>query len=440
MALTVLLGSAWLAGCAEHSVLQRGADQGPRPQLVEPVRSVLPTLKIAPAEPWGASEMPRAARGLAVTAFARGLDHPRTLLVLPGGDVLVAETNAPPRPDDAKGVRGWVMGVVMGIAGAGGPSANRITRLRDVDGDGVAEQREVVISGLNSPFGMALVGDRLYVADTDAVREFVLPEAGSASAAPLGAGRLLAPLPAGPLNHHWTKGLVASPDGRTLYVSVGSNSNVGENGLDVERDRARILEIDRRSGATRVFATGLRNPVGMAWWTDGSLWVVVNERDELGSDLVPDYLTAVRAGDDFGWPWVWYGSHPDLRAPPPRPVGGAATRVPDYALGSHVAPLGLVAASGSPVAAALDRPGAPDGMFVGLHGSWNRRPLAGYQVVWVPFRAGRPQGLPVEVLTDFVDADGRARGRPVGVAVDARGALLVADDVGGAVWRVAPAR
>jgi glucose/arabinose dehydrogenase len=374
-----------------------------------------------------------------VQALATGLDHPRWLHVLPNGDVLVAETNAPPRPEDVQGFKAWVAGKIMARAGAKTPSANRITLLRDADGDGRAELRETFADGLNSPFGMALVGDRFYVANTDAVLEFAYAPGQTRLAGP---GRKLADLPAGPRNHHWTKALIASPDGRRLYATVGSNSNVAEHGMAAEEGRAAIWEIDRASGAKRLFATGLRNPNGMAWLPapDGGgpvLWTVVNERDELGSDLVPDYLTAVRDGGFYGWPYSWYGAHVDSRVQPPRPDLVAQAIVPEYALGAHVAPLGLVAAGTSPVPALLAvRPAG--GVFVGLHGSWNRRPLSGYKVVFVGFAAGRPQGQPVDVLTGFVGPGGEARGRPVGVAVDSRGALLVADDVGNTVWRVAP--
>jgi glucose/arabinose dehydrogenase len=361
--------------------------------------------------------------------------------VLPNGDVLVAETNAPAdRPDDRKGLKAWVQSKLMAKAGAGTPSANRITLLRDADGDGRAETREVFAQGLNSPFGMALVGDRFYVANTDAVMEFAYEPGQKRLAGP---GRKLTDLPAGTINHHWTKSLIASPDGSKLYATVGSNSNVGENGLEAEAGRAAIWEIDRASGAKRLFATGLRNPNGMAWMPAPGggpaavLWTVANERDELGSDLVPDYLTSVRDGGFYGWPYSWYGQHMDSRVKPQRPDLVGRALVPDYALGAHVAALGLAAAGDSPLPAQLQG-ATPGGVFIGLHGSWNRKPFAGYKVVYVGFRDGRPDGRPVDVLTGFLDADGQAQGRPVGVALDGRGALLVADDVGNTVWRVAP--
>lgn len=422
-----------LAACSEHALLPPDAGVGATPALPRPVRTLVPTVNVAPAAGWPAERAPTAAAGLQVQAFATGLQHPRWLLVLPNGDVLVAETNAPPRPAEGSGagVRGFVMAQLMKRAGAGVPSPDRITLLRDADGDGRAEQRLVFAQGLHSPFGMALVGDRLYVANTDAVLEFAYAPGQTELRAPL---RTLTTLPAGPRNHHWTKNLVASPDGRTLYATVGSNSNAAENGLDEEDGRAAIWAIDRASGEKRLFATGLRNPNGMAW-VDGLLWTVVNERDELGSDLVPDYLTSVRDGAFYGWPWSWYGTHVDPRVAPARPDMVARASVPDYALGSHVAPLGLAWADTGALPQRLGGAG-PQGMFVGLHGSWNRRPAAGYKVVFVPYVQGRPMGLPVDVLTGFLGPDGQAFGRPVGVAVDTAGALLVADDVGNAVWRV----
>jgi glucose/arabinose dehydrogenase len=442
-----------LSACVEQTRLPGAADMGLRPTLAEPTRRVLPTVHIAPAVGWPQGAAPSAAAGLNVAAYAGGLDHPRWLHVLPNGDVLVAETNAPPRPEEGQGIKGWAMKLVMKRAGAGVPSANRITLLRDADGDGKAETRSIFLQGLNSPFGMALVGDRFYVAHTDAVWEYgYMP--GAAQIA--GPGRKLTDLPAGPRNHHWTKSLIASPDGSKLYATVGSNSNVAENGLAVEEGRAAIWEIDRASGTKRLYASGLRNPNGMAWTSDGRLWTVVNERDELGSDLVPDYLTSVQDGGFYGWPYSWYGGNVDPRVAPPQPQRVAAAIVPDYALGAHVAALGLAAVNAGPLTAAMTAapptaaphaagapaaaPLLPQGMFVGLHGSWNRRPHSGYKVVFVAFDGSRPVGLPQDVLTGFVDADGKARGRPVGVAIDGRGALLVADDVGNTVWRVTPVR
>lgn len=423
----VALVAAPLGGCADRATLPVEAGTGPQPQLPAPNEQVIPTIDIAPARGWRDGEQPTAAQGLTVNAFARGLDHPRWLYVLPNGDVLVAETNAPDRPDDRKGLRGFAMSKVMARAGAGVPSADRITLLRDTDGDGVADRRDVFAQGLYSPFGMTLVGSDLYVANSDALVRFRY-ENGATTAS--GAPTRVVELPAGPRNHHWTKNVVASPDGTRLYVTVGSNSNAAENGLDAEKDRAAIWEVRLPGGEHRPFATGLRNPNGMAFTADGTLWTVVNERDEIGSDLVPDYLTSVRDGGFYGWPYSWYGSHVDARVPS-RPDLVKTAIVPDYALGPHTASLGLASASGNSLPAEY-----ADGMFVGQHGSWNRKPLSGYRVIFVPFRNARPDGMPREVLTGFVDAKGQARGRPVGVALDRSGALLVADDVGNTVWRV----
>ncbi|WP_200232414.1 PQQ-dependent sugar dehydrogenase, partial [Rubrivivax gelatinosus] len=364
----MLLAVAVLGGCSETSRLQVGADVGPEPTLVEPVRRLVPTVKVAKAVGWPADTAPVAAPGLEVRPFATGLEHPRWLQVLPNGDVLVAESNAPARPEEGRGFKAWVMKLVMKRAGAGVPSADRITLLRDADGDGRAELRTPFLENLHSPFGMALIGDRFFVANTDAVMEYPYR---SGDTRITGAGRRLAELPAGARNHHWTKSLIASLDGRTLYATVGSNSNVAENGLEEERGRAAIWAIDVASGAMRLYASGLRNPNGMAWEpATGVLWTVVNERDELGSDLVPDYLTSVREGGFYGWPWRWWGRHVDNRVE--QPASLPEVLVPDYALGAHVAALGLAAARGAAVTTPLG--GATDGMFIGQHGSWNRSP------------------------------------------------------------------
>jgi len=424
------LAGLGLAACGGSAQLPLSAGTGPEPTLPPPRKSALPVVNIAPARGWPAGGKPLAAEGLMAKAFAEGLDHPRWLLVLPNGDVLVAETNAPANPP--RGLAGRVEKWVMKRAGAGVPSANRITLLRDSDGDGAADQRSVFLQGLNSPFGMALVNDALYVANTDAVLRFAYASGATAIEGP---GTLLATLPAGPINRHWTKNLVASADGSRLYVAIGSNSNIGEAGLEIEEGRAAIREIDLRTGAQRVFASGLRNPVGMAWEPrSGALWVAVNERDELGSDLVPDYMTAVRDGGFYGWPYSYFGAHVDARVQPPRPELVARALAPDYALGAHTASLGLASAAGTTLP-----PRFAEGMFVGQHGSWNRKPHSGYQVIFVPFRDGRPQGAPLNVLGGFLSADGAAQGRPVGVAIDRRGALLVADDVGNVIWRVTAA-
>ena len=429
LAAAVLLA---LAGCGDKSSLPVKADVGPAPQLPAPKKSLIPTVDIAPARGWPAGGKPLAAQGLEVNALATGLDHPRWLYVLPNGDVLVAESNKPQTPETKKsGVRAWVMKKVMERAGAGVPSADRITLLRDLDGDGVAETRSVFLKGLHSPFGMALVGETLYVANADSIVRFPYRDGVTEITE---APQKLAALPAG-LNHHWTKNIIASLDGSKLYATVGSNSNVGENGMANEINRAAILEVDIKTGSTRLFASGLRNPNGMAWEPQtGVLWTVVNERDEIGSDLVPDYLTSVQDGGFYGWPYSYYGRHVDERVQPQRPELVAKAIVPDYALGAHVAALGLAFADGARLG-----PTYVSGAFIGQHGSWNRTPLAGYNVVYVPFASGKPNGMPVEVLGGFVDRDGNAMGRPVGVAIDKRGALLVADDVGNVVWRVRPA-
>ena len=414
---------------------------GRSPTLPAPTAALIPTVHIAPAQGWPAGTQPTPMAGLRVTALATGLDHPRWLLVLPNGDVLVAESNAPPKPDDAKGIKGWAMKLVMKWAGAGVPSADRITLLRDADGDGIAETRTTFLENLHSPFGMALVGNALYVANSDAVLRF---DYQNGQTTLTGQGTKLVDLPAGPINHHWTKNIIASPDGSKLYVTVGSNSNVGENGMAAEAGRAAIWEVDRLTGAHRVFASGLRNPNGMGWQPEtGALWTVVNERDELGNDLVPDYLTSVQDGAFYGWPYSYFGQNVDERVQPPRPDLVAKAIAPDYALGSHVAPLGMAFAAGAVHSSAQAPALAPqlaDGAFVGEHGSWNRKPRSGYKVVFVPFANGQPTGLPMDVLTGFVSPEGKAWGRPVGVAMDPSGGLLVADDVGNVVWRVTSIR
>jgi glucose/arabinose dehydrogenase len=431
--LTLMVAALGLAGCGEQASLPVAAGFGPKPALPPPRETLLPTVNIAPATGWPEGATPIAAPGLTVAAFAAELDHPRWLYVLPNGDVLVAETNAPPRPEDASGIKGWVMQLLMERAGAAVPSADRITLLRDADGDGAVDDRAVFLEGLHSPFGMALVGSDFYVANTDALVRFPYEEGQMRITEP---GETVVELPAGPINHHWTKNVVAGADGSRLYVSVGSNSNVAENGIAAEAGRAAIWEIDRATGDHRIFASGLRNPVGLAFEPDtGALWVSVNERDELGSDLVPDYMTAVQDGGFYGWPYSYYGDHVDSRVEPQRPDLVAQAIVPDYALGPHTASLGLTFADRA------DRlpPEFRGGAFVGQHGSWNRRPQSGYKVIFVPFEDGRPAGDPVEVLTGFVNADGEALGRPVGVAIDRHGALLVADDVGNRIWRVTAA-
>ena len=418
-----------VAGCGDIARLPVEAGSGPNPVLPAPETSLIPTINIATAKGWPAGAAPIASSGISVNRFAEGLDHPRWIYVLPNGDVLVAETNAPPKPEDGKGIKGWFMKLTMRKAGAGSPTANRITLLRDTDGDGVVDSRSVFLEGLNSPFGMALIGNDFYVADTDAVLRFPYVAGQTKIASP---GTRVVDLPAGPINHHWTKNLIASVDGSKLYVTVGSNSNVGENGMDKEDGRAAIWEVDARTGEHRIFASGIRNPNGLAWQPEsGALWTAVNERDELGSDLVPDYMTSVKDGAFYGWPYSYYGRHVDARPQPPRPDLVARAIAPDYALGPHTASLGLTSSQGAKL---TDR--FANGMFVGQHGSWNRKPRSGYKVIFVPFSLGRPSGLPIDVLTGFVNDNDEALGRPVGVAIDKQGALLVADDVGNVIWRV----
>ncbi len=421
-----------LTACGSEAQLQVADGTGPTPELPAPEKSLVPTVHIAPAIGWPAGARPVPAAGTQVVAFADGLDHPRWLYVLPNGDVLVAETAAPERPEDGKGIKGFFMKKAMKRAGSAVPSANRITLLRDHDGDGVADERSVLLADLNSPFGMDLVGDQLYVANTDALLRFPYRTGDTKITAQ---GTKVADLPGGLRNHHWTKNVIAGRDGSKLYVTVGSNSNVAENGMEEEHERAAILEIDATTGARRIYASGLRNPNGLVWEpTTGLLWTVVNERDELGSDLVPDYLTSVRDGGFYGWPYSYYGQVIDDRVQPPRPDLVARAIKPDYALGPHTASLGLALTHGTK----LPEP-FRNGMLVGQHGSWNREPFSGYRVIFVPFSGGRPSGPPLDLLTGFVDDDGNAKGRPVGVVVDKRGGVLVADDVGNVIWRVSAA-
>lgn len=408
--------------------------EGGRPRITPPREQTIPTIGVAKAVGWQGDARPVAAAGLRVAAFATGLDHPRWLYRLPDGDVLVAESNSPPR--EGGGFTGWVMGKLLGRAGAGAPSADRITLLRDANGDGVAETRTTFLTGLHSPYGMALIGGWLYVGDTDAlVRVPYTPGATRITARP----ELVVKLPGG--GNHWARNILAAPDGKTLFVAVGSSTNVGENGSDAEKYRADILQVYPDSHSARIYAAGLRNPNGMAFEPHtGGLWTVVNERDMLGSDIVPDYLTQVEFGDQFGWPWYYWGGYPDPRIPEQNrnPAMQEYVKRPDYAMGPHVAALGLSFAADAKLGA-----GFANGAFVGEHGSWNRKPLSGYKVVYVPFAAGTgfptKGAKPVDVLTGFLDAEGYAQGRPVGVITDRTGALLVADDVGDRVWRVSAA-
>jgi glucose/arabinose dehydrogenase len=427
----VLAAILFVAGCSEESKLAEDAGAGPDPVLPQPDTAFIPRVNIAKAVGWTQGGKPTAAKGLSVAAFAQGLEHPRWLYVLPNGDVLVAETNAPERKDDNSGIKGWMVKLGMANAGAGVKSPNRITLLRDSDGDGVAETRSVFLDNLNSPFGMALVGNDFYVADTDALLRFPYQEGQTEITA---APAKVTDLPAGSINHHWTKNVIASPDGKRLYVTVGSNSNIAENGIENEENRAAILEVDPATGEKRVYASGLRNPNGMAWQPQsGALWTAVNERDGLGNDLVPDYMTAVREGAFYGWPYSYFGQHVDERVTLQKPELVAKAIKPDYALNSHTASLGLTFYDGT-----LLPQHFKGGAFVGQHGSWNRNPRAGYKVIFVPFANGSPSAKPEDILTGFLNDEGEAQGRPVGVVVDKTGALLVADDVGNSIWRVSP--
>ena len=420
-----------LAACASTAEDIGDTGLGPHPELPAPHTSLLPTIHIAPVQTRANPATPSAPPGFTVSAFASGLEHPRWLYALPNGDLLVAESNAPEPHDEHGGIVGWVrkqvMKFVMKRAGAGVPSPDRIVLLRGAGG--TAQSRSVFISGLHSPFGMAAVGDSLYVADTDALLRFPYHPGDTQIAAP---GEKVADLPAGPINHHWTKNVLASRDGERLYVTVGSNSNAGENGVEAEEGRALILEFTLATGRSRVFASGLRNPNGMDWQPDsGALWAAVNERDELGDNLVPDYMTAVKDGGFYGFPFSYYGQHVDTRVKPQQPDKVASALTPDYALGNHTASLGLAFYTGRSF---------PQhywgGAFVGQHGSWNRKELSGYKVIFVPFSNGLPEKLPETFLSGFLSADGHALGRPVGVALDKAGALYVADDVGNVVWKV----
>ncbi|WP_052417653.1 PQQ-dependent sugar dehydrogenase [Cellvibrio mixtus] len=407
------------------------AGYGINPVLTAPEKKLLPVVNVAPAKGWPEKTLPTPTHGTKVGIFAKDLQHPRWLYLLPNGDVLVAETNAPPREN--KGFRAWVTSLFMKKAGSTGESANRITLLRDTDNDGVADFRSPLLEGLHSPFGMALVGSNLYIANTDAIVHFDYRLGDTKITSP---GTRLVDLPGGPINHHWTKNIIASADGSMLYATVGSNSNVGEAGMAAEEDRAAILAIEIRTGKREVFASGLRNPNGLAWHpVTGELWTVVNERDELGNDLVPDYLTSVKKGGFYGWPYSYFGQHIDERVKPQQPELVRRAIVPDYALGAHTASLGLAWSEGNSLPAQF-----ANGMFIGQHGSWNRKPHSGYKVVFIPFANGKPSGAPpVDVLTDFLSKDGDALGRPVGVILDNKGALLVADDVGNIIWRVSSA-
>ncbi|GJD95399.1 PQQ-dependent sugar dehydrogenase [Methylobacterium iners] len=433
LAVVLLGGAAFVRFVVypEQATLEAATGHGANPTLPKPNPTLMPTVNIARVERWANGAKPQAAQGLQVAAFAEGFDHPRWLHLLPNGDVLVAEANKPKTDDPSTGIADWVADKMKSMAGAGVPSPDRIMLLRDKDGDGVAEERHVFLKDLHSPFGMALVGGDLYVANADAlVKVPYQPGQTEITATP----EKVVDLPAG-INHHWTKNVIASPDGQRLFVTVGSNSNVAENGLELEKGRAAIWEYTIATKAMREFATGLRNPNGLAFEPKtGALWTAVNERDEIGSDLVPDYITSVRDGGFYGWPYSYWGKTVDERVQPPRPDLVAKAITPDYAVGTHTASLGIAFSMGANLPDAWK-----SGLFVAQHGSWNRRPKSGYKVIYVPFQDGKPAGQPVDVLTGFLSAEEKAQGRPVGVILDKTGALLVSDDVGKVVWRVSGA-
>jgi glucose/arabinose dehydrogenase len=417
-----------LASCDDAGGDPR-AQIGANPVLPAIQQYLVPPIRIAQPVPWG-NDSPKVPQGLQIHALATGFEHPRSLYVLPNGDVLVVESNGPKapvfRPKDL------ITGVVQKFAGATASNASRITLLRYGNGDSVPQLRTVFLDHLNSPFGVALIGHYLYVANTDAIMRYPYEDGQTSITAE---GTKLTDLPGGPIDHHWTKALLASPDGTKLYAGIGSNSNVAENGMEAEHERAAIWEVDVATGAHRIYASGVRNPTGMQWEPEtGKLWAIANERDEIGPDLVPDYLTSVKDGGFYGWPYSYYGQHLDPRVMPQQPDLVSKAIKPDYALSSHVAPLGLAMYTASALPAHFR-----GGAFVGEHGSWDRTPLNGYKVVFVPFSGGTPSGAAEDVVTGFLDQNSHARGRPVGLAVDRTGSLLIADDVGNTVWRVSSA-
>ncbi|SCX19235.1 PQQ-dependent sugar dehydrogenase [Agrobacterium rosae] len=432
----VLLGSVAviLPACSDQNgnfdlSQQIGAD----PVLPDPSPSLIPDLKVAEVVGWKDGETPTVPQGLKITAYQKDLVNPRTVHTLPNGDVLVVQSRGPKgeppsRPKDI--IRGWIMAIAHGETGPQKPS-NIITLLRDTNRDGTVDERHELLTNLDSPFGVAFADNTLYVATASNILAYPYQLGqNEITAEP----KILTPLPGGPINHHWTKDLALSPDGKMLYVSVGSNSNIVENGIEAEKNRAAILQVDRQTGAFKLFASGLRNPNGLAFNPESKeLWAVINERDELGPNLVPDYMTSVKENAFYGWPWSYYGNHVDARVHPPRPDMVEKAIKPDYALSSHVAALGLTFSLNS----ALPAPYA-NGAFIGEHGSWNRNAFNGYRVTYVPFENGKPAGKTQDVVTGFIQGD-KARGRPVGVGIDGTGALLVADDAGNTVWRVAAA-
>jgi glucose/arabinose dehydrogenase len=429
-----ILVIAAVAGLAHSFPAAFGQDQapayGPSPNLAKPQENWMPTISWATAEPWPDGKMAKPAAGLAVNAFAKGLVHPRWVYVLPNGDVLAAEAASEPNPSWAP--RALFQNFVQRQVRAITENANRITLLRDTNGDGVADVRTVFIDKLRQPFGMALVGDRFYVANTDAVVVFPYKEGDTRITVE---GTRVMDLKVG---HHWTRNLLASRDGSKLYVTVGSGSNIAEKGIEIEEGRAAIHELDLGTNKSRLFASGLRNPNGMGFEPQtGVLWTVVNERDELGDELPPDYLTSVKDGGFYGWPYSYWGKHVDTRVQPQRPDLVEKSIMPDYAMGGHTATLGMTFDEGS----ALPAP-YRGGAFVSMHGSWNRSKISGYKVVFVAFKDGRPEGMPIDVLTGFLadNDDSKAHGRPVGLTFDRTGALLVADDAGDTIWRVTAAK
>ena len=424
--IALALAGVWYITRPDVAQLPLDAVTGPKPNITEGREQIFPTIKVAEVDRWKAGEAPIAAPGLVVERFAESLDHPRNMYVLPNGDVLVAETNSPPR--ESGGIEGFVMKWLMGKAGAGVPSANRITLLRDANGDGKAELKTPFLTGLNSPFGIVLIRDTLYVANTDGLMAFPYKTGDTQITAK---GKELTKFNAKAPNNHWTRNLAASPDGKKIYISVGSNSNIAEHGIESENGRAMVFEYDIAKDKKIPYAIGLRNPVGLDWDSRGRLWTVVNERDMLGSDLVPDYLALVEFGADYGWPQHYWGGYTDHRVSPPKPEKREYERRPDYALGVHTAPLGLAFGYTGKLGAGLT-----DGAFVARHGSWNRKPVSGYDVIFVPFPRGEPVGKPVNILTGFLDKDGKAQGRPTMVVIAKDGSLLVSDDVGNIVWRV----
>ncbi|MEB6337763.1 PQQ-dependent sugar dehydrogenase [Serratia rhizosphaerae] len=426
--LTAAVLSALLAGCDNGSQLDPQKQIGPDPELPQAKNFLMPPMQVPEGTAWKQGEMPKVAEGLKIEKIAEGLMHPRQVYVLPNNDILVAESNGPAKPTTRP--KQLIMGIVQKSSGKGGAGGNRITLLRNVDGQW---QKHTFIENLRSPFGIQLIGNTLWVANADSLVKFPYQEGQTEIREP---GIEVTELPGGPLNHHWTKALLASPDGSKLYVGVGSNSNITENGIGAEYRRAAVLEVDADSGASRIYAGGLRNPTGLQWEPQsGKLWAVVNERDEIGSDLVPDYMTSVQENGFYGWPYSYFGQHVDSRVQPPRPDLVEKAIKPDYALSSHVAPLGLLFYTGD------NMPQYRGGAFISEHGSWNRTPLNGYRVVWVKFENGKPVGKPQPVVTGFLTDDQKqVRGLPVGLAMDKQGGVVIADDAGDSVWRISAAQ